>query len=49
MLLTLIYRSIIGLVIVFVGWNLYPEKSFPQQLNCALVLIPLTLRLLMIK
>lgn len=48
-MITLIYRAIIAIVIVFVLWNLYTEEKITNQLNCALVLIPLVLRLLMIK
>jgi hypothetical protein len=59
-MLTLIYRGIVALVIIMVVWNLFvPEKSSDEklsvkdtitfQLNCALVLIPLVMRLLMIK
>lgn len=48
-MMTIIYQAIIAMVIVFVGWNLYSEKEVPKQLNCALVLIPLVLRFLMIK
>lgn len=46
---TLIYQGIIALVIGFVGWNLFTEKKITNQINCALVLIPLVLRMLMIK
>lgn len=59
-MLTLIYRVIIALVIAMVIWNLFvPEKSSDEklsmkdvitfQLNCAMVLVPLVMRLLMIK
>ena len=59
-MLTLIYRGIVALVLIVVGWNLFvPEKNADEkpsvkdtismQLNAALVLIPLVLRLLMIK
>lgn len=59
-MLTLIYRGIIALVVAMVIWNLFvPEKSADEklsvkdiitsQLNCAMVLIPLVMRLLMIK
>ena len=59
-MLTLIYRGIVALVLIVVGWNLFvPEKNadgklsvkdtISMQLNAALVLIPLVLRLLMIK
>lgn len=48
-MLTLIYRLIILAVIFLIGWNLFTEKKLTSQLNCALVLIPLVLRFLMIK
>ena len=47
--MTLIYQIITGGVIVLVGWNLFREKRFAEQLAAALVLIPLLLRVLMIK
>ena len=49
MILTLIYRLIIAAVIGLVVWNLYTEEKLSMQINCALVLIPLVLRVLMIK
>ena len=49
MVLTIIYRVILVLVAAVVCWNLFSEKKFSLQLNCALVLIPLILRALMIK
>jgi len=49
MILTIIYRLILVLVAGIVCWNLFSEKKFALQLNCALVLIPLVLRALMIK
>ena len=48
-MITLIYRGIIALVILLVGWNLYTEEKLSSQLNCAMVLIPMVLRMLMIK
>lgn len=48
-MITLIYRGIIALVVLLIGWNLYTEKKLTNQLNCAMVLIPLVLRMLMIK
>lgn len=48
-MLTIIYRLIVALVIALVGWNLFTEKKLTMQMNCALVLIPLVLRVLMIK
>ena len=46
---TLIYRGIIAIVVALIGWNLFTEKKLTIQLNCALVLIPMVLRFLMIK
>ena len=48
-MITLIYRGIVLIVSLLVLWNLFTEKKFINQLNAALVLIPLILRLLMIK
>lgn len=48
-MITLIYRAIIALVLFFTVWNLYTEKKLTLQANAALVVIPLVLRLLMIK
>ncbi len=48
-MITLIYRGIIALVIFFTVWNMFTEEDLSKQANAALILIPLTLRLLMIK
>ena len=48
-MITLIYRGIIALVVLLVIWNLYTDKKITNQLNCAMVLIPLVLRMLLIK
>ena len=48
-MITIIYRLIVAMVIGLVGWNLFTEKKIVNQLNCAMVLIPLILRVLMIK
>lgn len=48
-MITLIYRGIVGLVLVFTVWNLFSEKKLVNQANAALVVIPMILRLLMIK
>ena len=48
-MITLIYRGIIALVVILVIWNLYTDKKITNQLNCAMVLIPLVLRMLLIK
>lgn len=44
-----IYRAIVLLVLVLVGANLWREKRITAQLAAALVVIPLLLRLLMVK
>ena len=48
-MITIIYRLIVVFVIGLVGWNLFTEKKLTMQLNCAMVLIHLVLRALMIK
>lgn len=48
-MITLIYRGIVALVLIFTGWNLFTEEKITNQANAALVIIPLILRLLMIK
>ena len=47
--MTLIYRVIAALVLFFTVVNLFEEKEFKKQINAALVVIPLVLRILMIK
>lgn len=47
--LTLVYRIIAALVLFFTIINLFEEKDFKKQMNAALVVIPLVLRILMIK
>ena len=49
MIMTLIYRGIVGLVLLLVLRCLFEEKSFWKQATAALVLIPLVLRLFMLK
>lgn len=44
-----IYLAIIFFILVLVVLNLLSEKNIPKQLNAAMVIIPLLLRLLMIK
>ncbi|NLW43382.1 MAG: hypothetical protein GXY89_09630 [Tissierellia bacterium] len=48
-MITLIYRGLIALVLGFTVWNLFTEEKIVNQANAALVVIPLVLRLLMIK
>ncbi len=47
--MTLIYRGIVLFVMLFVLRCMFKEKSFWKQATGAMVLIPLILRLLMIK
>lgn len=47
--MTLIYRMIAALVLILTIVNLFEEKEFKKQINAALVVIPLVLRILMIK
>ena len=49
MTMTLIYRGIVGLVLLLVLRCLFVEKNFWKQVTAALVVIPLVLRLLMLK
>lgn len=48
-MITLIYRGLLVLVLVFVIWNLFDEEKVFNQANAAMVVIPLILRILMIK
>jgi hypothetical protein len=47
--MTVIYQVITGSVILMVVWNLFRERRLVEQMAAALVLIPLILRVLMIK
>lgn len=47
--MTFIYRIIVVLILFLTLWNLFEEKDIKNQANAALVLIPLMLRVLMIK
>ena len=49
MMMTWIYRIIVALLAVQVTVCTYTEKDWKKQVNCAIVLIPLILRALMIK
>jgi len=48
-LITIIYRALVAIVLFFTIWNLYEEEDLLKQVNHALVVIPLILRVLMIK
>lgn len=49
MQMTLVYRLILLLVMVFVVRCMFRERSFWKQVTAAMVLIPMVLRLLMLK
>lgn len=44
-----IYLAIIVLLLVFILWNMFTEKDLMLQIDAALVIVPLVLRLLLIK
>lgn len=48
-MMTIIYRVILAGIVALIGWNLFTEDKLTLQLNSAMVLIPLVLRVLMIK
>lgn len=48
-MLTVIYQAIIALVMIFILWNMWREKDIRNQAIAAMVIIPLLLRLIMIK
>ena len=48
-MMTLIYRIILAGIVALIGWDLFTEEKLTRQLNAAMVLIPLVLRVLMIK
>ena len=49
MTMTIIYRGIVGFILLLVLRCLFEEKDFWKQITAALVVIPLVLRLLMLK
>lgn len=49
MLLTVIYLAIIAVLLFFIVWNMITEKDIMVQIDAALVIIPLVLRLFLIK
>jgi len=48
-MITLIYRAIVLFVLIFTVWNLFEEKELKSQAMIAMVVIPLILRVLMVK
>lgn len=47
--MTLIYQGITLVVVLLIVWHLFRERRLTDQMEAALVLLPLVLRLLMIK
>lgn len=47
--MTIVYLVILALVLALVIWNLLTEKKLVNQLTALMVIVPLVLRLLMIK
>jgi len=47
--MTLTYQIIVACVIALIVWNLFREKRLAEQMAAALVLLPLILRVLMLK
>lgn len=47
--MTIVYLIILAFVLGLVVWNLWTEKKLVNQLTAMMVIIPLVLRLLLIK
>jgi hypothetical protein len=47
--MTLIYRGITLIVVLLIVWHMLRQRKLTDQLEAALVLLPLILRLLLIK
>jgi hypothetical protein len=47
--MTLIYQGITLVVVLLIVWHMLRERRLIEQMEAALVLLPLILRLLMIK
>lgn len=47
--MTILYQVMTAAVLALVVWNLFRERRLAEQIGIALVLIPLVLRVLMIK
>jgi hypothetical protein len=47
--MTIVYLIILAYVLGLVLWNLWTEKKLVNQLTAIMVIIPLVLRLLLIK
>jgi len=47
--MTLIYQGITLIVVLLIVWHMVRERKLKEQIEAALVLLPLVLRLLLIK
>jgi hypothetical protein len=47
--MTLIYQGITLIVVLLIMWHMLRERGLKEQMEAALVLLPLILRLLLIK
>lgn len=47
--MTLIYQTITLIIVLLIVWHMFRERKLKEQIEAALVLLPLILRLLMIK
>jgi cbb3-type cytochrome oxidase subunit 3 len=47
--MTLIYQAITLTIVLLIVWHMFRERKLKEQIEAALVLLPLILRLLMIK
>ena len=48
-MMTIIYRLIVLMVLIFVGRDFYQEEAPSSKINACMVMVPLLLRVLMIK
>lgn len=48
-MITVLYLAITAIVVILIIWNMLTEKDLMLQIDAALVLIPLLLRLFLIK
>lgn len=48
-MITFIYLGIVAVLIGFIIWNMLKEKDLMLQIDAALILIPLLLRLFLVK
>jgi len=49
MLITWIYRAIVFIFSILLVWEVVEERKFTRQLTAVFVLVPMLLRLMMIK